>query len=469
MDVVKTVSGYVSGTVLGEPDKPVYIYRGIPYAAPPIGDLRWKPPQPVAPWSGIRECTYFSVQPAQFPDINLSNDEQKAPSSEDCLYLNILTPANKDTDKLPVMVWFHGGALRYWNGNLSLWNGPALPQHGVVLVTVNSRLGVLGLLVHPLLSRESPNGVSGNYMFLDMMAALKWVNKNITNFGGDPDNVTIFGESGGGTKVISLLASPLAKGLFHRAICESGRIDLPPSPMQDLSEYGERLFAKLSIGDNQNALTAARVLSWEKIIEVDQALNVELGQQFVFRGCWNVAIDGWFMPDKPTNVFKSGNQNQVPFLTLANLGEITGPGIVFTPQYIPGYISLLSAASRSNAKGYAGIFDHVPSNWRQEGCVASHGMELHYVFGALDDQPSWKMVHFAYAIAGAKSPTPLITDGDRAVSESMMRLWTNFAKTGNPSLKGVADWPAYTETTDQYLYIGESLHVKSGFSKVAQK
>jgi para-nitrobenzyl esterase len=466
MDVVKTDAGYVSGTVLGEPDKPVYVYRGIPYAAPPIGDLRWKPPQPAAPWSGIRECISFSLQPAQFPDVNLSSE---APSSEDCLYLNVLKPAIKDTDKLPVMVWFHPGALRYWNGNLSLYNCPALPRHGVVLVTVNSRLGVLGLLVHPLLSRESPNSVSGNYMFLDMIAALEWVKKNITAFGGDPDNVTIFGESGGGTKVISLLASPLARGLFHRAICESGRVDLPPPPMHDLSEYGERLFAKLGVGDKQDALAAARALRWEKIIEVDQALNVELGQQFVFRGCWDVAVDGWFMPDKPTNVFKSGNENPVPFITLANLGEVTGPGYIFAPQMIPGYVSLLSAASQSNARGYAGIFDQVPKNWRQDGCVAAHGMEVPYVFGALDDLAFWKMWHFLLASAGAKSPAPLTNEGDRAVSESMMRMWTNFARMGDPSLKGVVDWPSWEPTTDKYLCITEPLQVKSGFSKIAQK
>jgi para-nitrobenzyl esterase len=469
MDIVKTNAGYVSGTVIGEPDKPVYIYRGIPYAAPPIGELRWKPPQPVIPWSGIRECTSFSLQPAQFPDVNLFKEEQKTPSSEDCLYLNVLTPATNGTEKLPVMVWFHPGTLRYWSGNFYVFNGPTLPQHGVVLVTVNSRLGVLGLLVHKLLSRESPNDASGNFMFLDLIAALKWVNKNIAAFGGDPNNVTIFGESGGGTKVINLLASPLARGLFHKAICESGRIDLPPPPMQNLSEYGERFFAKLGIGNKQDALAAARALSWEKIIEVDQAMNVELGPQFVFRGCWDVAVDGWFMPDTPLNIFKSGNQNPVPFITLANLGELTGPGYIFAPKMIPGYVSLLSAASHSNAKGYAGIFDQVPKNWRQEGCVAAHGMELSYIFDALDDVAFWNMWYFLWASAGAKSPTPLTTEGDRAISESMMRLWTNFAKTGNPSLKGVADWPAYSEATDQYLYISESLQVKSGFSMVAQK
>jgi len=192
MDAVKTDAGYVSGTIRGEPGREVYVYRGIPYAAPPVGDLRWKSPQPTASWSGIRECTRYSIQPAQFPDVNVPEEAQKIPSSEDCLYLNVLTPAKKATDKLPVMVWFHGGGLRYGSGNWSLYNSRELSRHGVVLVTVNGRLGVLGLLAHPLLSKESPKGVSGNYLFLDLLAALKWVKKNISAFGGDPDNVTIF-------------------------------------------------------------------------------------------------------------------------------------------------------------------------------------------------------------------------------------------------------------------------------------
>jgi para-nitrobenzyl esterase len=186
MDVVKTDSGHISGTVLGDPEKPVHVYRGIPYAAPPVGDLRWKPPQPVTPWSDVRECTRFSVQAAQYHDVNAPNSMQTMPSSEDCLYLNVMTPAKKATDKLPVMVWLHGGGLRYGNGNSPFCDNLGLPLHGVVQVNLNHRLGVMGLFAHPLLTRESPKHVSGNYMFLDMIAALQWVRRNITSFGGDP-------------------------------------------------------------------------------------------------------------------------------------------------------------------------------------------------------------------------------------------------------------------------------------------
>jgi para-nitrobenzyl esterase len=471
VDTIKTENGYISGTVLGEPGNEVHVYRGIPYAAPPVGDLRWKPPQAVTPWPGIRECTTFSLQPAQFPDVNMPIEVQQLPSSEDCLYLNVLTPAKAASDKLPVMVWLHGGGLRYGSGNSSLCNSLGLPQHGVVLVTVNSRLGVLGLMAHPLLSNESPEGVSGNYMFLDIMAALKWVKRNIAAFGGDSDNVTIFGESGGVIKVISLMASPLAKGLFHRAICESGDSGSTLT-MKQMEGFGEKLFTRLGIDKEKDPLAAVRALPWKKIIEVDQALNVEMAQEkdpwFVFLGPWTVTVDGWFMPDTAPNIFKAGKQTTVPFIMSANLGELTGPGYVDKPEWIPEYVKLLSGASKANTSAYAVIFDHIPINWRQEGSVSAHAMEMHYVFGALDDSDAWNTHLLLYNKAGVKSPVPLITDVDRKVSEEMMTMWTQFAKTGNPSVKGLIEWPAYDENTDQYLYIAESLQVKSGFSKIAQ-
>ncbi|MCJ7744114.1 MAG: carboxylesterase family protein [Dehalococcoidales bacterium] len=469
MDPIKTENGYISGKVRGEPGKEVHIHRGIPYAAPPVGDLRWKPPQPAASWSGIRECTVYSIQPAQFPDVNVPEEAQKVPSSEDCLYLNVLTPAKKASDKLPVMVWFHGGGLRYGGGNWSLYNSHELSRHDVVLVTVNGRLGVLGLLAHPLLSKESPKGVSGNYLFLDLIAALKWVQKNITAFGGDSNNVTIFGESGGGTKVISLMASPLAKGLFHRAICESGGSTVQPLSVKEMETYGEKLFAKLGVSKAPDPLAAARAISSDKIIEVDQALNVEMGPQFVFMGPWNIAVDGWFMPDAPANIFKTGKQNAVPLITLANLGELTGPGYVVAPQMIPGYVNLLSGESKAKVKGYAGIFDQVPANWRQEGGVSAHAMEMHFIFGAVDKAEPWYGLHFLYARGGARSQAPLITDAERKVSEAMMKMWAQFAKAGNPSVEGLVAWPAWEKATDQYLYIAEPLQVKSGFSHIAQK
>jgi len=468
MEPIKTDNGLISGRVRGEPGKEMQIYRGIPYAAPPIGDLRWKPPQQAVSWTGIRECTTYSIQASQYPDVNVPT-AQRIPCSEDCLYLNILTPAKSPTARLPVMVFFHGGGLRYGNGNWSLYNGPGLPEHGVVLATVNGRLGVMGLMAHPLLSKESNTGVSGNYLFLDLIAALQWIKKNIAGFGGDPDNITIFGESGGGTKVISLMASPLAKGLFHRAICQSGGSTVRPMNVREMESFGERLFAKLDIDKEKDPLAAARALSWEKVIEVDQAQNVEMGKDYVFMGPWNIAVDGWFMPDAPANIFKAGKQNAIPLITLANLGELSGTGVVVASQMIPGYVNLLIGEGKVGVKGYAGIFDQVPGNWRQEGGGSSHGMELHYVFGEVDDPNPWKVLRFLYRSGGAKSPAPLITEAERNVSEAMMTMWTQFAKTGEPNVKGIITWPPYEEATDRYLYIAEPLQVKGGFSQVAQK
>jgi para-nitrobenzyl esterase len=468
MDIVKTDTGYVSGTIIGEPGKEGSVYRGIPYAAPPVRELRWKPPQPAIPWEGIRECLHYSIQAAQYPDMNLPEEYQKVPSSEDCLYLNVNTPAKSDSERLPVMVWLHGGGLRYGSGNQILQNSPGLPQHGVVLVTVNSRLGEMGLFTHPLLTKESPNNSSGNYMFLDMIAALKWVQRNIAAFGGNPDNVTIFGESGGGDKVVCMLTSPLAKGLFHRAICESGGSRSQTTPLKDMEEYGNRLFAKLGVDKESDPLAAARAIHFEKIIEVSQAMNVEMGEEYVFMGPWGIVSDGWFLPDSPYSIIEKNKHNAVPIIACANLGELTGPGYVHVPEMIPGYVKLLNGTNRAGKKGFAAIFDQVPGNFREEGGVSAHAMEMHYVFGNVDDPLPWQRLSYMYRAAGAKSTMPVITDAERNVSEAMMQMWTAFARKGNPSVEGMIDWPAYDEVTDKYMYIVDPLQVRSGFSKIAQ-
>ena len=308
MEKIRLDSGYITGLEV----KGATIYRGIPYAAPPTGKLRWQAPQPVAPWQGVRECTKYSIQPAQRPDPNGSAAAQKVPSSEDCLYLNVVVPAKKPEGKLPVMVWFHGGGLRYGSANWDFYNSPALANHGVIIVSVNNRLGIFGLFAHPLLAKESPTGTCGNYMFLDMIAALKWVKRNIAAFGGDPDKVTIFGESGGGVKVAGLIASPLAKGLFHRAICESGGANPENFPVKKLEEYGEMLFEKLGVIKEKAPLAVARAVPWEKLVEVDQAMNESLGQWASFMGVWALAIEGCVFPDTVHNIFQAGKQNPVP-------------------------------------------------------------------------------------------------------------------------------------------------------------
>jgi para-nitrobenzyl esterase len=465
-DPIKIDTGYISGTVIGDVGKEVRIYRGIPYAAPPVGDLRWKPPQPAAPWPGIRECTAFGKSS---PQSTMPFDLSDMPPSEDCLYLNVLTPAKIVSANLPVMVWLHGGGYATGSGSGLFYNLPRLSQKGVVLVTVNMRLGSMGLLAHPLLSKESPKAVSGNYMFFDMIAALQWVQKNVAAFGGNSENVTIFGQSGGGAKVNCLAASHLANGLFQRGICEGGAAGtvMPGEPIKDLEALGQKLFAKLGLNKESNPLKKARALPPDKIIEAETVLAKDLNR----RALWDAAIDGQFLADAPANIFRAGKQNAVPIIACANLGELTGPGMILMPFLIPDYVNMLNGVNKAGQKGYACIFDQVPGKWKQEGCVSSHGLELSYLFGDWETFPRSHPSLFYGAIkaAGAKSQDPGLTDADKRVSEKMSAIWTQFARTGNPNVEGLINWPAYESATDQYLYIVDPLQVKSGFSKVAQK
>ena len=473
-DPLKINTGYIAGTLIGDVDNPIRAYRGIPYAAPPLGDLRWKPPQPAASWEEIRQCTEFSKSALPSAMPGLEPPPPTSPQSEDCLYLNVTTPAKTVGESLPVMVWMHGGGYSGGSGNDLLYNLHRLPQHGVVVVSVNMRLNSFGLLAHPLLTSESRNNSSGNYMFLDIIAALKWVKSNISSFGGNPDNVTIFGESGGGAKVSTLMASPLARGLFHRAICESGTSIggfTNGTELRELEELGVKLFAKLGVDKDNDPLKAARALPFEKIMEARYAMIKDLQGETSRIYPDDSAVDGWFLPDTPLELFRAGKYNTVPLITIANLGEITGPGFVLLPQLIPAYVEMMECQNKTGVKGYAAIFDQVPSKWKAEGAVSSHAMEMPYVFGDYDNRTGkWPDIHGLVKDLGARDPNdPGLTEADRRVSEAMMKMWTQFARTGDPSVDGSVNWPAYDSETDQYLYIGESLEIKAGFSKIAQE
>jgi para-nitrobenzyl esterase len=462
MNKIKLDSGYITGAGITQNGRVVQIYKGIPYAASPTGALRWKPPQLPAAWKGVRHCAQFSLQAAQFPDLHPGR--KLMPASEDCLYLNVLTPARTADAKLPVMLWLHGGGLRFGNGNSPLSVNLGLPLHGVVQVNVNHRLGVMGLLAHPLLSRESAQSVSGNYMFLDMIAALQWVQRNITAFGGDPENVTIFGESGGGLKVATLMATPQAAGLFQRAIIESGGRYFDTVALPDMEKFGQKLFHKLGVDKAADPLAAVRELPWETITNTDQELNAELGPDYLFMGPWQVVHDGWFLPDTLVNLFQNGGRNQVPYLIVANKGELTGPGSLIADMMIKDYLRLLTGRSTAQSRGYAAVFDQVPEGWRREGCVAAHAMELHYLFGALDDTDSWAASAIGYADSGAKAPVPSISEADRRVAENMQTIWTSFARTGSPSVKGLIDWPSWDSQADRFLLITDPLQLKTGYT-----
>jgi para-nitrobenzyl esterase len=440
VDPIMTDAGLVSGFVSGDAGEEVRTYRGIPYAAPPIGDLRWKPPQPVEPWSGVLECTEWADRAPQDAD-GLGG------MSEDCLHLNVMTPATETTDRLPVLVFFHGGGLTIMSGNSNTYTSIALPQQGVVTVTVNSRLGVIGYMAHPALTAESDNNASGNYGTLDLIASLEWVQNNIAAFGGDPDRVTIFGESGGGTKVISCMSSPLAEELFHRAIVESGSYSISPdvcTTLEDAESMGEAVAEELGVSDETDVLAAMRALSWEEIMEA--ASNVGYST--------NLTVDGWVLPDQANTIFQEGRQSDVPLIVGANAGE--GSSL---SSNVPLMASLMNSVS---SDAYVYVFSHVPTGWREEGCVAFHGLELPYVFGHIPDGLYSPTVISLSTSGGAQSAEPGPDEMDEVVAENTMAIWAQFAATGDPSVPGLVTWPTYDETTDQYLDIGYTLEVKIG-------
>src|SRR5690554_2807842 len=358
-DVVQTQNGAVRGemTVDDVVGVSARIFRGIPYAAPPVGELRWRPPQPVAAWQNVRDATQW---PDRCPQGSSSMGES-GPISEDCLYLNVVTAAETADDSLPVMVFFHGGGLTTGTGNSPTYTHPSLPSKGVVLVTVNSRLGPMGYLAHPALSAEDENGVSGNYGTLDLRASLQWVQDNIQAFGGDPGNVTIFGESGGGTKTISQMASPLTEGLFHKAIVQSGSALVSSrlaTMLESAEETGERLAAALDIADEEDQLAAMRAVGWEQIIEAGAQEDVR------FRA--NVVVDGYVIPDTVNNIFSQGQQRDVPLIVGANAGES------MLQADVPLMANLHSSTVSSST--YVYNFTQVPQTWREEPCVAFHGL-----------------------------------------------------------------------------------------------
>jgi para-nitrobenzyl esterase len=461
MQLVKTTNGYVSGAVIGEPGKEVTAFRGIPYAAPPVGELRWRPPQPAKAWNGIRECTQFR---AMSPQLVLPNMAPDLPISEDCLYLNVVTPARQPNEKLPVMVWMHGGGYAMGCGSDRIWNNYRLPQHGVVVVTLTHRLGPIGLLAHPWLAAESEHAVSGNYLFLDLIASLRWVQENISAFGGDPGNVTIFGESGGGAKVSIMMASPLARGLFHKAICESGTASvlLTGKPRDESEAAGKALFDRLGV----NSMQAARAITADRLIEAAQAAAGPRRPSGGAGPAFDATADGWVLPDIPRRVLTSGAYNDVPLMVSANLGELTGPGPLIIPSLVGAYVEMLECGIRKGSKGYACVFDQVPAAWRRQGCVSVHSIELPYVFGDWDNTTSWWKSVSMLAFPGKEPVDPGLDSTDRAVSEAMMGLWTSFARTGKPEAKGIPDWPAYSRSGDQYLYVAGKSEVRTGFSRM---
>lgn len=482
-DEVKTAAGPVKGTT--SPDGRVRIYKSIPFAAAPVGELRWQAPRPAPAWKGVRDATAFGprcVQGQIFADIVFTE------LSEDCLTLNIWTPGKAPGDRLPVMVWIHGGGFQAGAGAEPRHDGLAFARKGVVLVTFNYRLGVFGFFSHPELTRESGRNASGNYGLLDQVAALQWVRDNIAAFGGDPKNVTIFGESAGSFSVSALMASPLARGLFHKAIGQSGAYfasgagPLPLRPLAASEEQGAKFAASIGAG----SLAALRAKT------ADELLKPALKTQPWFAP----GVDGHFLAQDVETVFAKGQQAQVPLLAGWNADEIRSATTLakqkptaqsFTESTRKRFgdraDSLLevypassdeeaieSAAALASdlfigyntwkwieahkATGKAPVYRYsfdrkipVPPGHTVNGMPATsrdigarHAGEIEYVFGTLDES----------------LPKVPWEPADRTLSDAMTTYWANFARSGDPNGAGLPKWPRYGDG-GQVLHFDETI------------
>ncbi len=461
LESVRTSGGVLSA---GPFRDGVTVFRGVPFAAPPVGALRWREPQPAASWPGVRAADRFAASCMQptIREIMPWTQEffAKPPFSEDCLYLNVWTGAASAAERRPVMVWLHGGGLNQGGTSLPLYDGTSLAQKGVVVVSVNYRVGPFGFVAHPELTAESPNGASGNYGFLDQLAALKWVKANITAFGGDPDKVTIFGQSAGARSVTALMLSPQARGLFHRAIAQSG-VQLESTALSR-SEAEQRGLA-FAQAAGAGSLAALRALPAEAIQAVP---NFRQG----------LIVDGWLLPKTPRALLEEGALADVPLLTGYNTAEGSGE-LDATPDPVKyeadvrrtqgeraaAWLALYPGGSQAGASAIASghdrlmvssmawlraragrarspaffyDYDHVLPGPRAGKYGAFHSAELAYVFGTL---------------GSLERPLGPV---DVGVAEQVQAYWVNFAKNGDPNGAGLPRWPAFDPARPQVMQIG---------------
>ncbi|HEY5327952.1 MAG TPA: carboxylesterase family protein [Mucilaginibacter sp.] len=465
---VKVEGGLLQGTS----ENGLNVYKGIPFAAPPVGELRWRAPQPSAKWEGIKQVTKFAPAPMQ-------GGNPPSGKSEDCLYLNIWSPAKTSKEKIPVMVWIYGGGFAFGATSEPTYSGEQLAKKGVVLVSIAYRVGQLGFLALPELSAENPNHVSGNYGLLDMVAALKWVQKNIAAFGGDPEKVTIFGESAGGIAVSMLCASPLAKGLFRGAISESGGSFGPTRPTTFPGENMKTL--KQAETDGQSFVQKA---GFSSIAELRKTPADKLPSGFGMPGGWPI-VDGYVIPDDQYELYEAGKYNDVAVL----IGYNSDEGASFSPPKTPDdYINAVKIRYGKFAdeliKAYPVGKDVVPKTARDLTRDAAFGWQtwswarlqsktgkskvFYYYFDQHPDYPpgspkaGYGSPHgqeVAYVFQHLDANNPQTTNTDIALSESMATYWTNFAKYGNPNGKDVPKWPAFTLTNPKVMYLGPTPHL----------
>ncbi len=466
---VRVQGGLVSGTDGASPD--VRVFKGIPYAAPPVGDLRWRPPQPPGPWTGIRAADRFSDNCMQrsagggsFPPYG--GDRSATTMSEDCLYLNVYTAAASSDAKQPVMVWIHGGA--WTSGAGAIYQGEDLARRGVVVVTINYRLGVLGFLAHPELSRESPHRSSGNYAILDQIAALQWVRAHIASFGGDPSRVTIFGESAGSWSVHTLMASPLAKGLFHRAIGQSGGRFAITTTLGAAERAGTTFAGTIASA----SLAALRAKPAEALIDDNVVPRSE------------AIADGWVLPAIMWDIFSAGQQNDVPLLIGSNSDEGTifnrdTTARSFREQAVRqfgadanAYFVLYPFTTDGDARQARAdsmrdqVFGWEMRTWaRLQSKTGKSSVFLYYFHQSppLADAAWLRSQHGAeipYVLDwpnGKHSTVVSWTGADRRLAEQVSSYWVNFATTGDPNGRGLPQWPPYSPANERAFGLGPSI------------
>ncbi len=458
---VKVHEGLVQGTI----ENGLSVFKGIPFAAPPVGELRWKAPQAAKGWEGVKNTTTFA--PAPFQGGNPPSGK-----SEDCLYLNIWSPAKTPADNLPVMVWIYGGGFSFGATSEPVYTGENLAKKGVILVSVAYRVGQLGYLAHPELSAEDPHHVSGNYGLLDMIAGLQWIKKNIKAFGGNPDKVTIFGESAGGIAVSMLCVSPLAKGLFHGAISQSGGSFGPTRPTTYPGENLKTLSYAEKQGLEYMEKAGARNLTELRNIPADK-----LPMGFGMPGAWPI-IDGYVIPDDQHVLYQKGKYNHTPVLIGYNSDEGASFSPPKTPQaYIDGVNKRYGKFADELIKAYPVEENSVPKtardlardaafgwhtwSWARLQAQTSQSKVYYYYFDQHPDfpkdsprygygSPHGQDVGFVFGHINPNSQEKTPTDAD--VSETIMNYWTNFAKYGNPNGKGAPAWEAFTNKKPGVMY-----------------
>lgn len=502
--IVETASGRVEGAAVDDgrgPAGDVLVFRGIPYAAPPVGDLRWRPPQPRSPWEGVRGAHQSGAPCWQriSPDTSIYS-RGEIERSEDCLYLDLWTAADAATEgPRPVMVWFHGGSHEVGHGSSLMFDGAALTRKGVVLVSINYRLGSFGFLAHAGLSAESEHGSSGNYGLLDKIAALEWVQMNAEAFGGDPDRVLIFGQSAGSMSVCSLIASPLAAGLFHRAVGQSAGCFTPLETLEQAEERGGLLAAELGVGKDPGEDTVAelRAASAEDVLAAAGSSGWSAGSKTI--------VDGWYLPDQPAAIYARGEHNRVAMM-VGFMGDESSA--LFAPGPALGRAELeqqleenygeaaegLLAAYAAEAEQAPGavptlitsdtIFGWGSRTWVRHASAAGGDAYLYFISHAppvfrlyLPDRPdlggeggprrfgAYHSGDLAYVFGNTDLVGINWEDWDHEIADLLSSYWTNFARTGDPNGEGLPEWPRYDADSDLALVVGDEVGVQDGLWK----